>query len=105
MNKTQVTTKITVTIGDKSFEMTVAEAKALKAQLEAAIPENPENPRPIMVPCPYPVPEPRPWRERYPVRPQYPEPIWKQEKDFRDFDRMYREQPVFPPMTICNLPG
>lgn len=58
---TKVTTKITVSIKGQSFEMTVAEAKKLKEQLEAAIPE---KPHPIFVPQPYPVPEPAPYRRR-----------------------------------------
>lgn len=59
---TQVTAKITVTIGEQSFEMTVPEAKKLKEQLEAAIPEKepkwPAYPperiieRPVYIPVP-----------------------------------------------------
>lgn len=75
---TSVDTKITVTIHGSSFEMTVAEAKKLKAQLEAVIPE---KPNPIFIPQPYPVPapapEPRPWRDR-PWGPRHPfDDVWR----------------------------
>lgn len=62
---TSVDTKITVTIQGSSFEMTVTEAKKLKAQLEAAIPEKPD---PIFIPQPYPVPAPPPWDYERPGR-------------------------------------
>jgi hypothetical protein len=89
---TSVKTTITVNIAGQSFDLTPAEAKSLKDQLEAAMPGKTVE----LVPCPYPVPE-RP----YP-RPRNPWPDLIRRKDEQDFQKMFHEQPDFPPMTICR---
>ncbi len=80
--ETKVTAKITVEIAGQTFELSTAEAKKLREQLDAAIPE-----RTVM---PYP--------KQVVERPVYiPVPYHRQDQ-YRE-DRL-RRQTDFPPMTI-----
>lgn len=96
---TSVKTTITVNIEGQSFDLTLAQAKKLKQQLEEAIPDVPQQ---IFVPVPYPKPEPVPYRPR---RPWGDGPYWRDDNFLRDTPTniQYSGTGIAPGMALMEM--